>query len=371
LNTLTAVIVAAMASVFFVYTIGITEFVPIFGRGVLPVAMGLFAIWAPFWRWLLTRMRQKSVNTLKWLVIAEGEVFEVFNKDNAAKFPYMQFTRLDADGQAETFDRWLRDNPQRSGLVFENNAPLQPDLTKQMMNLRLEGMPILTMSEFYEQYWLKLPVLHLQDGWFIQSRGFNLIHDYVGLRLKRLLDLFIAIAGLVFLSPLLLLIALLVRITSPGKALYRQKRVGRSGKVFSLYKFRTMVSDAEADGARWTEQNDPRITPLGKVLRVTRIDELPQLWNLGRGDMSLIGPRPERPEFVERLEREIPYYDLRHLVPPGITGWAQVMYRYGSSVEDARNKLEYDLYYIKNHSIQLDLAIVIKTILVVVKGMGR
>ncbi len=148
-------------------------------------------------------------------------------------------------------------------------------------------------------------------------------------------------------------------------------RTGLNGVTFTLYKFRTMVEDAEKFGARWAEKNDPRITRVGRLLRATRIDELPQLWNVLLGEMSFIGPRPERPDFNSELEAAIPYYDLRHLVKPGITGWAQVLYPYGASVEDAREKLQYDLYYIKNYSVMLDLVILIRTLRVVLVGHGR
>ena len=153
--------------------------------------------------------------------------------------------------------------------------------------------------------------------------------------------------------------------------LYRQKRVGRGGKVFLCYKFRTMRPDAEADnGPTWADDDDPRITRVGKVLRVTRLDEIPQMWCVLKGDMAFVGPRPERPEFVEWLTREIPYYSLRHLVRPGITGWAQIRYKYGNTVEDAKEKLQYDLFYIKNASIGLDVLIMFQTIKIIVLRRG-
>jgi len=173
------------------------------------------------------------------------------------------------------------------------------------------------------------------------------------------------------LLPLILLIALAIKASSPGPVLYRQKRVGRNDVVFTCYKFRSMRPDAEADtGPAWTEDDDPRITPVGRILRKIRLDEIPQLWNVLKGDMALVGPRPERPEFVEWLKQEIPYYNLRHVIRPGITGWAQVNYKYGSSVEDAREKLKYDLFYIKNMSFGLDLVTLLKTTKVVFRGRG-
>jgi lipopolysaccharide/colanic/teichoic acid biosynthesis glycosyltransferase len=169
----------------------------------------------------------------------------------------------------------------------------------------------------------------------------------------------------------MLLVGVAIRIASPGPALYHQERVGRDGRLFTVHKFRSMCLDAEAGtGAVWASPDDPRITPLGRVLRRTRLDELPQLWNVIRGDMSFVGPRPERPEFVRRLTEEIPYYGQRHIVRPGLTGWAQVRYTYGASVEDALMKLQYDLYYIKNLSLALDLFILFSTVKTVLLRRG-
>lgn len=188
---------------------------------------------------------------------------------------------------------------------------------------------------------------------------------------KRATDLLFALIVSIVTLPILLVGALLVRLTSHGNAFYRQLRVGLHGRLFTIHKLRTMVDDAEAGGLQWAEKNDTRITPLGKFLRATRIDELPQLWNVLRGDMSLVGPRPERPEFVEQLEKEIPFYRARFAVRPGITGWAQVKHRYVNSVEDTKTKLEYDLFYIKNRSLWLDLVILGKTTKTVVTFRGQ
>jgi exopolysaccharide biosynthesis polyprenyl glycosylphosphotransferase len=181
----------------------------------------------------------------------------------------------------------------------------------------------------------------------------------------------ISVVGLLLTLPLLPLIALGIKLTSKGRVIYRQERVGRDGAIFYCYKFRTMRADAEADtGPTWASDDDPRITPIGRFLRTSRLDEIPQLWNVLRGDMSLVGPRPERPEFVERLKAAIPYYDWRHSVRPGITGWAQIRYRYGSSIEDGREKLRYDLFYIKNISPGLDFLIVFDTVKTILLGRG-
>ena len=181
----------------------------------------------------------------------------------------------------------------------------------------------------------------------------------------------VGLIGLLLTAPLIPFIALAIRLDSPGPVFYRQRRVGRGEKVFYCYKFRTMRQDAEADiGPTWAGDDDPRITRVGKFLRISRLDEIPQLWCVLKGDMACVGPRPERPEFVEWLEREIPYYGVRHSVRPGITGWAQVRYKYGNTVEDAKEKLQYDLFYIKNASIGLDVLIMLQTIKIVLLGRG-
>lgn len=209
----------------------------------------------------------------------------------------------------------------------------------------------------------------VQPSWFVLSEGFHQSRfTRVG---KRVFDIFAAFIGLIVFSPLMLLIAIAIRLDSKGPALFRQTRVGLGGTNFKLWKFRSMRTNAETgSGARWATKNDSRVTAIGKYLRKYRLDELPQLWNILCGEMSCVGPRPERPEFVEHLRAAIPYYDERHLIVPGLTGWAQVRYSYGSSVEDAMWKLEYDLFYLKNLSLMLDAAIMARTIRIVLTGKG-
>jgi exopolysaccharide biosynthesis polyprenyl glycosylphosphotransferase len=191
-------------------------------------------------------------------------------------------------------------------------------------------------------------------------------------RLKRIIDLAFALVGMVFFSPVMVLIAIAIRLDSNGPVLYRQTRVGLGGRLFEVLKFRSMRFDAEADcGAQWARHGDPRVTRFGRWIRKYHLDELPQFLNVLRGEMSFVGPRPERPVFVEQLRAQIPFYDERHSVLPGITGWAQVQYSYGASVEDALCKLEYDLFYLKNQSLLFDIAIVFRTIRVLRFGNGR
>ncbi len=229
-----------------------------------------------------------------------------------------------------------------------------------LLEMKLDGVRFDHLASVYEEYTGKIAVENLRPSWLIFSDGFRKPRRLV--IAKRIADVLIAAAGLVLAAPLMLGVALAVRLTSRGPVLYHQRRTGQHGEVFVVHKFRTMRVDAEAGtGPSWATADDPRVTPIGAFLRRSRLDELPQLWNILAGDMSLVGPRPERPEFVSQLSREIPFYGQRHVVKPGLTGWAQVRYTYGASIEDSMEKLQYDLFYIKNMSMLLDLLIVFST----------
>jgi sugar transferase (PEP-CTERM system associated) len=211
---------------------------------------------------------------------------------------------------------------------------------------------------------------NLKPSWLIFSDGFR--KSWVTRVIKRLTGIAISVVGLVVTAPVMLVVAALIRLESPGPIFFKQERVGQDGKVFTLFKFRSMRTDAEKDGHPvWAGENDPRVTRVGALIRKTRVDEIPQLWNVLKGDMAIVGPRPERPYFVEKLRHVIPYYDQRHTVKPGITGWAQVRYPYGASVQDAVEKLQYDLFYIKHMSLVFDLSILFETIKVIIFGRGR
>lgn len=233
---------------------------------------------------------------------------------------------------------------------------------------KMSGIDVVDAPSFYEQITGKLLVESTNPSWFIFSDGFKTTY---GKLYKRPLDVFLSSIGLVLCAPLFLVIPLLVALDSKGPVLFRQVRMGEGEKEFVVYKFRTMRADAEAKtGAVWSQENDPRITRVGKFLRKTRLDEFPQLFNILKGDMSLVGPRPERPEFIQELKKEIPYYSERHIAKPGLTGWAQVKYPYGASIEDSLEKLRYDLFYIKRLNFFLDLTIMIDTVRVVLFGRG-
>lgn len=242
---------------------------------------------------------------------------------------------------------------------------------KELLECRLAGIGVIEFISFMERETGRIQLDLLSPAWMIFGGGFR--RDGIRLFTARSLD-FVA-SGLLLLaaSPVVVLTALAIWLDDGrrgGGIFYRQTRVGFEGKLFELIKFRSMRVDAEAGGAQWATKNDPRVTRLGKFLRTTRIDELPQLINVFRGHMGFVGPRPERPEFVAQLEERLPYYSYRHTVKPGLTGWAQISYPYGSSFEDAKHKLQYDLYYVKNHSLLFDLTILVQTVEVVLMGKG-
>ncbi|HEX5473165.1 MAG TPA: TIGR03013 family XrtA/PEP-CTERM system glycosyltransferase [Vicinamibacterales bacterium] len=241
---------------------------------------------------------------------------------------------------------------------------------QRLLDVKLRGSVAFDhLASVYEEYTGKIAVENLRPSWLIFSSGFR--RRSFLMALKRAIDIVAGAAGLILLAPLMAVVAVLVKLSSRGPALYHQERVGRDGRVFTVHKFRSMRADAEsATGAVWARANDDRVFPLGRLMRKTRLDELPQLFNVLTGDMSLVGPRPERPQFVSQLTEQIPFYGQRHVVKPGLTGWAQVRYTYGASVEDAMQKLQYDLFYIKNLSLALDLYIALKTIKIVLLRRG-
>jgi sugar transferase (PEP-CTERM system associated) len=240
---------------------------------------------------------------------------------------------------------------------------------RQLMQLRLHGIEIEDSTSFFERISGKIAVETMLPSWLIFSEGFKTTR--LRLASKRATDIVNSVVLLVLAAPVMLLTAIAVRLDTPGPAIYRQRRVGRDGREFDLLKFRSMYHDAESkSGPAWTEKHDARITRVGRVIRKLRIDELPQLGNVLRGEMSFVGPRPERRHFVSQLEQKIPYYRLRTMARPGVTGWAQVQYGYGASEEDALEKLKFDLYYIKNSNALLDLWIMLKTVRVVLFGTG-
>jgi exopolysaccharide biosynthesis polyprenyl glycosylphosphotransferase len=242
----------------------------------------------------------------------------------------------------------------------ENN-----DLLKKIFSFFALRVKYLNFADLYETLSHKVLVRNIDNVWLMEN--LSPIDRKIDQIVKRIFDLVFSLLGLLLFAPMFPFLALAIKLDSPGPIIYSQKRVGKKGKVFVLYKLRTMVADAEKWGPRWAKPDDPRITRAGRILRKTHLDELPQLFNILKGEMSFVGPRPERPAFVDQLKQEIPYYDIRHLVKPGFTGWAQINYGYGASVKDAEEKLKYELYYIKNRFVFLDLGIILKTLRIIFK----
>lgn len=300
---------------------------------------------------LVKGLRERStmgIEVVGWTGDVEGEL----TRDSAA-------SHLVGVAQGSRVHRVIVAMPDRRGTL-----PVE-----ELLDLRLGGVKVEEATSWLEKMSGKIEVDQLLPSWLIFAEGFRFSTFFRLVR--RLLNFSVALIALIFSLPLLPFIVLAVKLGSPGPALYRQQRAGRRGKIFYCYKFRTMRQDAEADtGATWAADDDPRITRVGKFLRSSRLDEIPQLWCVFKGDMHFVGPRPERPEFVEWLNKEIPYYSVRHVVRPGITGWAQVQYKYGNTLDDAREKLQYDLFYIKNASIGLDMLIMFQTIKIVLLGRG-
>lgn len=238
----------------------------------------------------------------------------------------------------------IKKSPRAAKLIYKNLA---------------SGIAVMDLSELYELIFKKVPLAELEEVWFLENlTATHKIYDTI----KRPLEVVVVTLFLLLTLPLTLIIALIILITSGGPIFFNQTRMGLNGKIFIIHKFRTMRRDAEQDGPQWAKRDDARSTPFGKFLRHSHLDEFPQLLNVLKGSLALIGPRPERPEFVELLRREVPYYELRHVIRPGVTGWAQTHYRYGASVEDAHEKLQYDMYYLKRRSFFLDVVILLKTV---------
>ena len=252
-------------------------------------------------------------------------------------------------------------------IIVATSLGREYELLRQLRPLRYTGVQLMDYVSLYERLGSAIPIDHIDDEWLMHA-AMNSARIHIR-KLKRIMDVVLAAIGIVPAIPILFLTAIFVKLDSRGPLFFAQQRVGLNGSVYTLYKVRSMRVDAESEGAVWAGHGDSRVTRVGRWLRLFRIDELPQLWNVLKGEMSLVGPRPERPEFVDQLSEEIPFYRERLVVPPGITGWAQVKYPYAASVYAARHKLQYDLYYIKNSSLVLDVAILLRTFKTILLGL--
>ena len=345
------------------------------------ICLFLFFLLQNGWQILFHRFRGTSFFTDRVMVLGTGKVANnVENLIKAAhgRYEMLGYVSTPMEGESVPSEHILgamddivelaRHNLANVIVIAmtERRGNLSPE---KLVSCKLMGVRILDYPTFYELVTGKIPVEHINPSWLFQSQGY-IITPFIRI-LKKILDVVCSLALLTICLPLFPLIALAIKLDSPGPVFYFQKRVGLNGKPFTIYKFRSMGPDSEGDsGPSWATENDPRVTRFGMFMRRTRMDELPQLLNVLKGDMSFIGPRPERPEFVDRIARITPYYTQRHAIKPGITGWAQVMYPYGASLGDAVEKLRYDLYYINHLSLFLELLILFETIKIVLFRRG-
>ena len=352
-----------------------------FWRGVLVLVLAFYFVGQVAIRSLIRKFSSSSQFATRVLIVGAGElakrIADIVPKDhNIHSFVrFISCTEkkpaVDPElivGHISNIDELIQDyRPQKLVIALQErrgNLPL-----KKFMRSKLRGIDVLEATTYFEQEKGCLLIENMQPSAFVYTQGFRmtpLMRSY-----KRIYDIIFSAVGLFLAAPLFPVLAILIKLDSPGSVFYKQLRVGEREVEYFVYKFRTMAQDAEkSTGAVWAEKNDPRVTRIGQFLRKTRLDEIPQLLNVLKGEMSFIGPRPERMAFVERLQETIPFYSIRHFVKPGITGWAQVCYPYGASDEDALEKMRYDLFYIKNYSILLDFRIIIDTIKVVASGFG-
>ncbi|GAM10603.1 UDP-N-acetylgalactosamine-undecaprenyl-phosphate N-acetylgalactosaminephosphotransferase [Geobacter sp. OR-1] len=375
-------IILSVAVSFFILTglFYLTEF-QLFGRGVLLISLLIFGLFQflshllgcistslpGFVNKVLILGTGPLARQIGNLIAAQNHSYILAGYFNCASEPVMVPYHNIIDSEEGLCAAVRRVGAQKIVVSLSERRGVFP--LQEVLSCKLTGIEVVDAPSFYEQMTGKLLLENITPSWFIFSHGFRVT---LGLRLiKRITDLLCASFGLLLTLPFFPLIALVIRIDSPGPILFRQTRVGEGEKLFNLYKFRSMRQDAETGtGAVWAKEKDPRVTKVGEFLRKSRIDEIPQLFNVLRGDMSLVGPRPERPEFVRKLTEVIPYYSERHYIKPGVTGWAQVRYPYGASVEDAIEKLRFDLYYIKNISLPFDILIILETIKVVLFRRG-
>jgi len=354
----------------------------VLGRGIFLISLGIIGILITGWRLMFSSFIKLAIRQRNVLLVGEGSIVPIV-RTLVKEHPEYNIVGI-ISGREEPDDNEnvdvLGDERELEkvatvhrvdDIVVVVDPAEDKELSMALINCRLRGINVLNIPSFYEQLTNKLPVSHIKEEWFLYSEGFSNLRNKVYKRLKRVLDVFASFFLIILFLPAGIIIAFAIKVSSKGPVFFRQDRIGELGKPFVLIKFRTMVADAEKEGPEWAADKDPRVTAVGKIFRKTRMDELPQLFNVLKGDMSLIGPRPEREFFIEKLTKQIPYYSLRFSAKPGMTGWAQVNYRYGASAEDALEKLRYDLYYIKNMSLFMDLRIFLRTIRIALFGMGR
>ena len=348
------------------------------GRGIFFIANFIILVAAFLWRSLSDHLFQYLVKPKNVAVVGTGElgvtVAQII-REQSQDFKFIGFlveAKKNKGMGGPPFDGNIIGSTDQLLPCLETYAldlivlayPEKGDsgLIDDILRAQLRGVEVHDSYDMYQILRQRVPLDYIKDqAWFLNFRGFEPANKTWSGKIERLLDIGVSSCVLLLSLPLWVPVAALIKLSSRGPVFYKQHRVGSREREFLVYKFRSMIQNAEEDQALWATQDDKRITAVGKVIRKIHVDELPQLWNVLRGDMSLVGPRPERPQFVNHLKQEIPFYSLRHLVKPGLTGWAQVNYPYASSLEDSKKKLEYDLYYIAHQSVFLDLLTLIKT----------
>jgi sugar transferase (PEP-CTERM system associated) len=350
------------------------------GRGIFLTAVALVALVVPAWRLLYNTVSSNAGFLRRALILGNGdlarEIASLIREGPElglelvgmlARDRYQIDRELGIIGTyAELFDIVMHEDIRLVLVAYPDRRGTLP--VEQLLEVKFRGVEVEEGVNFYERTTGKIYVRELKPSQLIFAEGFSA--RPTTRRLKRLLDVVVASIGLVLASPLIVLTALAVKLDSKGPFLYKQVRAGEFGKLFTIYKFRSMRIDAEKHGAQFAKENDDRVTRVGRIIRKTRLDELPQLWNVLRGDMSMVGPRPERPVFIEQLEQQVPFFKQRLYVKPGVTGHAQVRCRYGASAEDMLEKLQFDLYYIKSYSLLFDLSVILDTVKVVLLRIG-
>lgn len=331
-------------------------FLKITPKTILILNVLIFAIFLFFWRRLNFSLFSEYFQN-KIVILGKGNEVEKLKKEIKEK-PFLGYQLLEINTENEDFLNKIQKENVKT-IIFTEQVGADEKFVKILYSVIPLGIGFLDFVLAFEQISEKVPISQTSQSWFLENlrEERKKIYD----KIKRIFDVFFSSLIIILTLPILPIIALAIKIEDGGSVFYLQERIGKNKKVFKLIKFRSMIQNAEKEGPKWAEVEDQRVTKVGKILRRLHLDEIPQMINVLKGNISMVGPRPERPEFVEKLEKEIPYYNLRHIIKPGFTGWAQIKFRYARSVLDSLEKFQYDLYYIKNRSFLLDLKILLKT----------
>jgi exopolysaccharide biosynthesis polyprenyl glycosylphosphotransferase len=335
-------------------------------KTILVLDVLIFSLFLCGWRYIFSRILKLQNFREKIVMVGSQSEFKDLPPNLLNQNGYEIVASFDPNSSFEISKlKEIIEKEKVNSIIFALDLKRDENLIKQIFSNFPLKLNFISFPTFYETVAKKIPLEAVSEIWFLEnlSKAERKIDEIF----KRVFDVLFSFAGLLVTTIFFPFVALAIKINSPGPVFYTQKRVGKDGKIFTIYKFRTMKMGAEENGPQWAMPDDSRITQVGKILRKLYIDECPQFFNILKGDISFVGPRPERPEFVERLKKEIPFYDIRHLVKPGFTGWAQINYQYAASTEEAKEKLQYDLYYVKNRNFFLDLGIILKTIRIIFK----